>query len=342
MEGYKNIKEQIVALYRSPRGLIRLAMLGTILAISQVGFGQISSESAIESASNICRALGISFDKLHARAAYFKGRVGDPVWIVGDTNMSIHLYPDTGRLWSISNIKRDMEIRQRKNRTDRSAFADENSIWKRGRQMLRQADIDRASFFNSDFKQNPDGAAKNEASRGRASMTFEEHPHGYPTHNNGNSVTVTIDLQDGSLIEMFVFDGWSYATPNIKVTQAEAEKTAFAIASRQPRIDASLLGSPDSELQYSITNDGLGIAGGDAIRKRHEVRLCYRFSYNGVQVMIDSETGQCVGGTTDRKQIPLKEFKALLAKKRKGKGKPPASPLKPKSKVAVHSPKKKG
>lgn len=142
------------------------------------------------------------------------------------------------------------------------------------------------------------------------SLFFEVRPNGYPT-NGGDSAHVTVRNRDRKIISVSISRGWSYESPNIKISETQA----IEIAANHTK---SSRDGWKTEVRYMI---GAGAGAPESIRQLSEqrtFRLCYNVFSNRGNVVIDSVTGDVV---------------AFMVPAGRATGSPPVTSKKPSAKV---------
>lgn len=132
-------------------------------------------------------------------------------------------------------------------------------------------------------------------------FTMHPRPYGYRALG-GNRVQAQVQAVTGKLMSLMVGSGWTYEEPNIRITEAEAKRTA-----------ANTLGGEPREWEYTLTYETSGRDDAPAETRRlyqqKVMRLCYNLGSDYGSVLVDTVTGDVVdtGIAASSKVPPMKK-----------------------------------
>lgn len=160
-------------------------------------------------------------------------------------------------------------------------FVDDEAAWEFAEDALAPFSVPEGLYRDS-IRRDPEQDLR----AATVSLFFEVRPNGYPT-NGGDSAHVTVRNRDRKIIAVSISRGWSYESPNIKISETQA----IEIAANHTK---SSRDGWKTEVRYMI---GAGAGAPESIRQLSEqrtFRLCYNVFSNRGNVVIDSVTGDVV------------------------------------------------
>lgn len=249
-----------------------------------------------QAASNVLSKVNLSFGKGSVQTRETGLRGARKLVAVGNEDVAVFFDKDTQSLRGIFNFAKENAIQKGKNRTYRKFFTTNNSAWTKGNAVLTNLGIKDQALVATDIRVFPDIANTLAANKGQVVLNYETKPYGYRSYGDGNSITLTLDSQDGSLLRLIRRDGWTYGKANVKVTKAQAIKVAAQIASKHGFGGRSAT----TELRYALSDKSFGSPRGEQLRAQRIVRLSYNVTIGNATVLVDAETGECLGGSIRR------------------------------------------
>lgn len=278
---------------------IRLVAIGSALGALSVAGAQSTSllnetraKSTAQTYANRLR-LGFGLGRVETSTSTFHN--APPLVTSVSNDLMVILDGRDGALRGIFNLAREREIASRPRSGTKGRFAEPSQAWRRGREILKQAGVQEGAFVQTRLKSFPRSNTIADSHRDRVIMAFESRPFGYPTNGAGNSATVAIDGITGEVLRLRNDVGWSYAKPNIKVTTQQAIDLAKRVATIAGL--GSFGSKPASSLSYALSDRSFGSPRGEQLRAQKQVRLAYSVDFGRAVVLIDSETGECLGGS---------------------------------------------
>ncbi|MFN8219600.1 MAG: hypothetical protein U0S12_05645 [Fimbriimonadales bacterium] len=194
--------------------------------------------------------------------------------------------PNTYRIDGYTDLMLDTELRTLKSPPSNS-FSTNEQIWRRGEVLMRSIVPD-LNLRRGDLRTGGEGSGSAQRA-GRLLMTFEEQPGGWRTMGNGNRLQLELDSRSGAVVSFAVSRGWSYGPATAKVSSATAVRTALSVARGR--------GKFRGVQQYYVTpNAEFGSEAGRTWAASRQCRLAFVVDLESLVVLIDCNTGDCIGG----------------------------------------------
>lgn len=245
---------------------------------------QSTREEVLRECERVAAAIGEEFDAASAvcRAPRPNGsglsrwavHVGEKLFVVDGTDGRIRGYSNLGLSRQLRSASLDVE----------PFFRNDSQIWSRC-EGLRSA-IGAESVEPGRIRHPGSDRAE---TRLQVIVEYEASPFGFRTNGNGNSFSVSLDRRTGQVVQFSSVSGWIYETPRVLISA----DVACELASQIRGVDRRTV--QGSVLQYSVPNAEFGSTRGGFFHARR-LRLAFNVQFSDALVLIDSETGECLGG----------------------------------------------
>ncbi len=203
--------------------------------------------------------------------------------------------PSGSSLRSFMNGKRLQTINLRKSVSKNKLFNSDKAIWKRAETIADTLIPGGAKLSHGAMTKDPPGVASPQGYRGRVTVEFGANPFGYPSQL-GPQLSIQLDPTDGQLLGMSrPRVDLHYVRPKVTLTKDEAitRGKAVVIQAKGDKNAKPLR----MELVYVLPNSEFMSKKGAELGRKHISRLCYSIAWLIGITNIDSETGECLGGT---------------------------------------------